>query len=183
MRSNVHTQVWETDQADPDKRLVSLGMVSCCFEGGMYLWIFFWSAALNNARSQAQNQGDLPFGMIFSCFMCAMMLGSILFNLAKQSHDMASASTILSTVTAVASCCFLTTILLKKEALIFWAFCLLEACVGAYFPSMAYLKGQVVEDGVRGQVYGRLRLPLNVFVVVAHSLSEEGKQRTRSFLF
>lgn len=40
---------------------------------------------------------------------------------------------------------------------------------------MAFLKGQIVEDGRRGKVYGMLRLPLNVFVVVAHSLAEEGE--------
>lgn len=50
-----------------------------------------------------------------------------------------------------------------------------EALVGAYFPSMAFLKGRVVDDGIRGKVYGILRLPLSIFVVVAHSLAEEGK--------
>ena len=44
-----------------------------------------------------------------------------------------------------------------------------------YFPCMAVLKGKVVGDEVRGRVYGMLRLPLNVFVVVGHSLAEEGK--------
>lgn len=144
----------------------------------MYLWIFFWSASLKNARSLAQGHDELPFGLIFSCFMCAMMLGSLLFNAAKTSHDLSSASSMLMTVTTVASCCFLLTIVLQKEKLIFWAFCLLEACVGAYFPSMALLKGQIVEDGVRGKVYGMLRLPLNIFVIVAHSLAEEGKLLT-----
>ena len=141
----------------------------------MYLWIFFWSAALNNARSLAQDGGDLPFGLIFSCFMCAMMLGSLLFNLVKSSHDLSSASSVLMTAITTTSCCFLLAIVLRREELIFWAFCMLEACVGAYFPSMAYLKGQIVEDGVRGKVYGMLRLPLNIFVVVAHSLAEEGE--------
>lgn len=147
----------------------------------MYLWIFFWSATLKSARSPAQAQDSIPFGLIFSCFMCAMMLGSLLFTLSAPSHDLASASSVLMTVITTASCCFLVTILLQREELIFWAFCVLEACVGAYFPSMAYLKGRVVEDGVRGKVYGMLRLPLNVFVVVAHSLAEEGESHGRLF--
>ena len=141
----------------------------------MYLWIFFWSAALTNARSHAQGGDDVPFGLIFSCFMCAMMLGSQLFNFVKPSHDLSSASSVLMTATTTTSCCFLLAIVLRREELMFWAFCMLEACVGAYFPSMAYLKGQIVEDGVRGKVYGMLRLPLNIFVVVAHSLAEEGE--------
>ena len=85
----------------------------------MYLWIFFWSAAINNARSQIQIQEDLSFGLIFSCFMCAMMLGSLVFNLTMPSHDVSSASSILMKVTTLASCCFLLTILLKKEMMIF----------------------------------------------------------------
>jgi MFS transporter, MFS domain-containing protein family, molybdate-anion transporter len=36
-----------------------------------------------------------------------------------------------------------------------------------YWPSVGYLKGRFVEDGVRARVYGMLRIPLNVFVVVA----------------
>ena len=55
-----------------------------------------------------------------------------------------------------------------------WVFCMLGASIGAYYPSMAYLKGQIVKDGVRGKVYGMLRLPLNVFVAVAHNPAEEG---------
>ena len=103
-----------------------------------------------------------------------MMTGSILFTLSA-SRDQHSASHILKTVIALASCCLLSIVLVREERIVFGAFCLIEACVGGYFPSMAYLKGKVVGDGVRGKVYGILRLPLNVFVVIAHSLAEEGK--------
>ena len=43
-----------------------------------------------------------------------------------------------------------------------------------YWPSVGYLKGRFVEDGVRARVYGCLRIPLNVFVVLALSLTREG---------
>lgn len=46
--------------------------------------------------------------------------------------------------------------------------------MGAYFPSMASLKGKLFQDGSRGRIYGILRLPLNLFVIAAHSLAEEG---------
>lgn len=48
--------------------------------------------------------------------------------------------------------------------------------MGMYWPSIGSLKGRVVEDGVRARVYGMLRVPLNVFVVVALSLIEEGEE-------
>ena len=46
-----------------------------------------------------------------------------------------------------------------------------------YFPSVGYLKGRIVDDGVRATVYGVLRIPLNVFVVVALALTKEGESR------
>jgi hypothetical protein len=44
-----------------------------------------------------------------------------------------------------------------------------------YWPSVGYLKGRFVEDGVRARVYGCLRIPLNVFVVVALGCVKEGE--------
>jgi MFS transporter, MFS domain-containing protein family, molybdate-anion transporter len=39
---------------------------------------------------------------------------------------------------------------------------------------MAYQKGKIVEDGVRANVYGLMRIPLNVFVVLVLSTTKEG---------
>ena len=47
--------------------------------------------------------------------------------------------------------------------------------MGMYWPSVGYLKGRFVEDGVRARVYGCLRIPLNVFVVLALGLVREGE--------
>lgn len=139
----------------------------------MYLFVFFWSAALLTIHSAADAINPLPFGIVFSCYMCAMMSGSIIFTLVPVSHD--KAHYILKTVLTSASICLLSSILLKNEALVFWAFCLFEGCVGAYFPSMASLKSKLIGDGSRGRFYGILRLPLNLFVIAAHSLAEEGE--------
>lgn len=46
--------------------------------------------------------------------------------------------------------------------------------MGIYYPSMAHQKGKVIDDGVRANIYGMLRIPLNIFVVVALSLTKEG---------
>lgn len=147
--------------------------MSTFFEGSMYLFIFFWSSALNSARASSGIKSSPPYGLIFSCFMCSMGLGSMLFTMTTP-VDMRTASQILTVASTLASCCLLATILFKAESLVFWAFCILEGCVGLYFPSMAYLKGKAIEDGSRGKIYSVLRLPLNAFVVVAHSLAEDG---------
>ena len=140
----------------------------------MYLFIFFWSPALKSARVATGNAELLPYGMIFASFMCMMMLGSILFSSVISAHDLQSSSQWLLMVVAVASSCLQIPVLAKTEGAIFWAFCMFEGCVGVYFPSMAYLKGKIVDDRIRAKVYSLLRLPLNIFVVVALSLTQEG---------
>lgn len=157
-----------------NKRILSLGLASCFFEGSMYLFIFFWSAALKSARARAGSTEELPFGLIFSSFMCSMMAGSAFFSLFTPRHTTQTTSFILTTAMLVVSCCFSLAVMIGSEPVLFWVLCLIEACIGAYFPSMSFLKSDVVDDGVRGRVYSILRFPLNVFVVVVHSLDQEG---------
>ncbi|KAI5251127.1 DUF791-domain-containing protein [Aureobasidium subglaciale] len=157
-----------------DPKIISIGLASCIFEGSMYMFVFFWSAALSTVHASIDLISPLPFGVVFSSYMCAMMIGSIIFTLIPPSSD--KAHYILKMVLTSASICFLSSVLIKSEALVFWAFCLFEVCVGAYFPSMASLKGKLIQDGSRGRIYGILRLPLNLFVIIAHSLAEEGDQ-------
>ena len=154
-----------------DGRILALGVTSCFFEGSMYLMIFFWStASLSNANA------DLPFGLIFSNFMCSMMGGSVVFSLFTSKHSRESAAFILMSVLLTASACLLAVTMVDDEYVLFWALCIFEVCVGAYFPSMSYLKSEIVDDGSRGRVYSILRFPLNIFVVVAQSLDKEGRQ-------
>ncbi|CRK40063.1 hypothetical protein BN1708_016769 [Verticillium longisporum] len=157
-----------------DKRIWGLGLTSTFFEGTMYLFVFFWSAALKSPRTKAGSDEELPFGLIFSSFMCAMMAGSALFSLATPTPTKESSSGMLMMTVLATSCCLSAAVLLENEQVLFWTLCVVEMCIGAYFPSMSYLKSEVVEDGVRGRVYSILRLPLNLFVVVAHSLDQEG---------
>ena len=140
----------------------------------MYLFVFFWTPALKATREIFSQPGDLPFGMIFACFMCSVMLGSLLFSALLSWTPGATPSRFLTPLFALASSMLLITVIRKDERLTFWSFCVFEACVGIYFPSIGYLKGKIIDDGVRARVYGMLRIPLNIFVVVALSLTKEG---------
>lgn len=154
---------------------MSLGLISCVFEGTMYLFIFFWSAALQSSRIAAGSTEDLPFGLIFSNFMCAMMAGSALVTrLIQRSNGLRGSADVLLIVVLLAACSLAMAAGLRREISVFWTFCLLEACIGAYLPAMASLKSELVEDNARGMIYSILRFPLNVFVVVGHSLDKEG---------
>jgi len=166
-----------------DGRTLALGVTSCFFEGSMYLMVFFWSAVLRSAHEAAPPPpagagagADLPFGLIFSSFMCAMLCGSLFFSLFARRHSRETAVFVLLADLLIASACLSAATVFADERLLFWALCVFEVCVGAYFPSMSYLKSEVVDDGVRGRVYSILRFPLNVFVVVAHSLDQEGER-------
>jgi len=144
----------------------------------MYLWIFFKFPALRLAHQLSGQGTDLPFGMIFAALMCAMMLGSLFFTWYSSlppGRGVVSPSTILTVALFVASNCFLIPTLVRNEAVTFWCFCVFEMCCGVYFPTMGNLKEKLVADGVRAKVYGVLRVPLNVFVVVGLVFTKDGK--------
>ncbi len=157
-----------------DKKILTIGLASCFFEGSMYLFVFFWTPALK--ATQKPNAPSLPLGMIFACFMGSVMLGSLMFNLLVSKYQFISHARFLTVVFATASSSLLVTVVVPSEVLTFWSFCIFEACVGIYFPCAGYLKGRIIEDGIRARVYGMLRIPLNIFVVVALSLVKEGPE-------
>ncbi|KAH8121257.1 hypothetical protein LI328DRAFT_172065 [Trichoderma asperelloides] len=156
-------------------QVAALVFASCCFEGAMYLFVFFWPAALKSARIKSGYQDDLPLGLIFSSFMCAMMAGSSISTTRNALFSNGITMDTLSFIFVIASAAFAVSTMLGHEHLLFWAFCVIEGCVGIYFPKMALIKSNVVDDSVRGGVYSTLRLPLNIFVVVVHSLDRDGK--------
>ncbi|OHW90691.1 major facilitator superfamily transporter [Colletotrichum incanum] len=131
-----------------------------------------WSPVLVSASSSPET---LPYGIIFASFMASTLLASLLYP--RLLALVSKPSRLLLSVLLAANAVFfaLGTGAPRAEQVTFWLFCLFEACVGLYFPSMGYLKGKVVDDGVRAQVYGVLRIPLNVFVVVSLTFSSDGQ--------
>ena len=160
------------------------------------------SATVRAATDSIGTETHIPFGVIFATFMAAMMLGSLLFShlssplLSSLSNTKTNAfsryikplytspSTLLTLAILLSSTSLLLPVLLKSESLTFWAFCIFEACIGVYYPSMGAQKGRIVDDGVRANIYGLLRIPLNVFVVMALTTTVEGDaHRDRVFVF
>jgi MFS transporter, MFS domain-containing protein family, molybdate-anion transporter len=160
------------------------------------------SATARAATDSIGTETHIPFGVIFATFMAAMMLGSLLFSHLSSPLSSSlsntktnafsryiktlytSPSTLLTLAILLSSTSLLLPVLLKSESLTFWAFCIFEACIGVYYPSMGAQKGRIVDDGVRANIYGLLRIPLNVFVVVALTTTVEGDaHRDRVFVF
>ncbi|KAI0261625.1 hypothetical protein BC834DRAFT_461545 [Gloeopeniophorella convolvens] len=65
---------WRIVAADPV--LLVLGLTQTIFEGSMYLFVFIWVPTL---QESSLAPSFLPLGYIFSAFMVAMMLGSLLY--------------------------------------------------------------------------------------------------------
>ncbi|KAK5662030.1 hypothetical protein OQA88_10142 [Cercophora sp. LCS_1] len=159
-------------------KVLSLGLASTIFEGSMYLFVFFWTPAL---RSVQTYQGSLPYGVIFASFMAATLASSLAFGVIT-SRKLLGYSTLLLAILGTSALSFLLSASPKSEQSAFWVFCLFEAAVGMYFPCMGSLKGQLVDDSVRAQVYGMLRVPLNVFVVVSLLITGGGGNFGRVFI-
>ncbi|EDU49331.1 major facilitator superfamily domain containing protein 5 [Pyrenophora tritici-repentis Pt-1C-BFP] len=159
-----------------DRNILILALVSGFFEGSLFLFIFFKFPALKLSHKLAgSTEEELPFGLIFAILMCSMMLGSLLYKHVSTSSSPMPAQKMLTGILAVSSACFFIPGHFRDERVTLWCFCIFELCCGIYYPAMGSLKSKLIEDGSRASIYGILRIPLNVFVVLALSTTKEGE--------
>ncbi|ORY62637.1 uncharacterized protein BCR38DRAFT_486899 [Pseudomassariella vexata] len=173
-KNNETTSMWSIIKRPV---IMALALAMTMFEGSMYLFVFFWVPAL---KSVQQSAGELPYGFIFASFMASVMAASLAFNLVMQRRLMRY-SRLLVLLLVVANFVFVKLSSPKTEQSTFWFFCLFEACVGLYFPCIGYLKGRMIEDGIRAKVYSLMRVPLNIFVVVSLIFARESGDFGRVF--
>jgi hypothetical protein len=95
-------------------------------------------------------------------------------NLSTSASSLPTKQVLIYTLIA-ASLCFLLPAHIREENVVLWCFCVFEVCCGIYYPAMGSLKSKLIEDGMRASVYTILRVPLNAFVVLALSMTQEGK--------
>ncbi|KAH7039627.1 uncharacterized protein B0I36DRAFT_343489 [Microdochium trichocladiopsis] len=168
-----------------DYKVWVLSFVSCCFEGTMFLLVFFWPSALQGAHDAALGDtvesDSLPHGVIQAAFMASMVLGAILFNTLTgstiQSKDRILEDTIVGryfgptslmcTALVVGSVSFLVAAFCRAELHMFGVFLALELCSGIFIPSMALHRSIIVSDKHRTGTYGIMKIPLFLFVVGA----------------
>ena len=86
-----------------DEQIFLLGAVQSLLESCMYIFVFLWTPVLDT--------GSTPLGMVFSCFMVCIMVGSALFSIL--SHRGFSEGNILKNCLIMISasmliCCFTT---------------------------------------------------------------------------
>ncbi|KAK6836611.1 hypothetical protein PG987_007106 [Apiospora arundinis] len=172
-------------------RVWVLSLVSCCFEGTIFLFMYYWPGALQDAHDHSNSSSpgtppdhQLPFGVIFASFMAIMVLGALLFDILMTRYGKWPAATdqtttgerlkkhlpvgLLTIALFLGGLSFLWVAFFGRHELsLLSAFLLLEACNGLYVPSMGYQRSQVVSDARRASVYGFMNIPLFVFVALA----------------
>jgi MFS family permease len=128
--------------------------IASLFESSMYIFVFFWSPSLS---------GEVPHGLVFTLFMIGVMLGS-----------MVKFPLFVSLILAFISH-FLVSMNSGDNSLILIYFVIFEISVGCYFPSIGYLKSQIVPEDSRAAVYSLFRVPLNFIVISTLLMNFEPK--------
>merc|ERR1719242_3007674 len=142
-----------------DSQVLLLGSCQSLLESCMYIFVFLWTPVLDT--------GNTPLGMVFSCFMVCIMVGSALFSILNnrgysEAHILKMCLMIMSASMAV--CC----VTARPGAtsvdtiISFLAFLLLEVAIGMYFPAISYLRSQVIPESHRANVMNWFRVPMNV---------------------
>ena len=124
----------------------------------MYLFVFLWVPSLQEASTTFPAIA-LPLGYIFASLMVSMMLGSLLYTaictLASGSYSDSSLTLhakLSGFVCAASGLALAVSVCSPEEATRFWAFCAFEACVGAYYPVQAMLRGTLIANEHRATV-------------------------------
>ncbi|KAF6171383.1 hypothetical protein GIB67_009524, partial [Kingdonia uniflora] len=157
-----------------DEKIALLGAIQSLFEGSMYTFVFLWTPALS------PNEEDIPHGFIFATFMLSSMLGSSIASrlLARSSPKVES---YMQIVFAISALTFLFPIITSltvapskvKGGSISFAgsiqllgFCVFEACVGLFWPSIMKMRSQYIPEESRSTIMNFFRIPLNIFVCI-----------------
>jgi MFS transporter, MFS domain-containing protein family, molybdate-anion transporter len=156
--------------------------VQALFEGAMYTFVFLWTPAL-------APQGEaIPHGFIFAMFMLSSMAGSAVaghfFNLGWKPEAY------MKWVFLAGGACMAVPVLFHAHMetddkartgreisgggmVQCLAFCVFEACIGLFWPSMMRMRAAHLPDELRATLINCFRIPLNLFVcVVLYNVSK-----------
>lgn len=149
--------------------LLCLGLIQSLFESVMYTFVFLWTPILEPLSP--------PLGIVFSCFMLCIMIGSSVHSLlvarnctAEYSlHNsclLALTAFILSAGAAGVACLY-PHYIVQCTIVTFIAFLLYEMAVGMYFPAIGYLRSQLIPEQYRASIANWYRVPMNIFTCMS----------------
>ncbi|THU73597.1 hypothetical protein C4D60_Mb04t24530 [Musa balbisiana] len=156
-----------------DEKIALLGAIQSLFEGSMYTVVFLWTPALS------PNDEDIPHGFIFATFMLSSMLGSSIAS-RLMTHATLKVESYMQIVFAISGFTMLLPIVsyflvapsAQGDSISFGGciqllgFCVFEACVGIFWPSIMKMRSQYIPEEARSTIMNFFRIPLNIFVCV-----------------
>ncbi|KAJ8513264.1 hypothetical protein OPV22_003698 [Ensete ventricosum] len=157
-----------------DEIIALLGAIQSLFEGSMYTFVFLWTPALS------PNDEDIPHGFIFATLMLSSMLGSSIASrlMARSALKVEFYMQIVFAVSAftlllpLISNFFVAPSAVKGGSISFsgcvqlLGFCVFEACIGIFWPSMMKMRSQYIPEESRSTIMNFFRIPLNIFVCI-----------------
>ncbi|CAL9088889.1 unnamed protein product [Musa textilis] len=157
-----------------DEIIALLGAIQSLFEGSMYTFVFLWTPALS------PNDEDIPHGFIFATLMLSSMLGSSIASrlMARSTLRVEFYMQIVFAVSAftlllpLISNFFVAPSTVKGGSISFsccvqlLGFCVFEACIGIFWPSMMKMRSQYIPEESRSTIMNFFRIPLNIFVCI-----------------
>ncbi|CAG0885777.1 unnamed protein product [Darwinula stevensoni] len=146
-----------------EEKILLLGFVQSIFESVMYIFVFLWTPTLDVYSTL------LPLGIIFSCFMVCIMIGSSLYELIVSTGKYTSEHTLTWCLIMSGVSMFISFIFAKEteeNTMLFIiplvGFLILEVAVGMYYPGIGFLRSQEVPEAYRAAIMNWFRVPLNV---------------------
>ena len=142
-----------------DRNILLLGCIQTAVESCMYIFVFLWTPTLTPVNP--------PLGMVFACFMVAIMIGSSLFSVLQEKGYKAPEILLMVLITicaAMATCAWVAGpyASMTHIQISFGSFLILEVAIGMYFPAMSYAKSQVIPESHRAGVMNWFRVPMNL---------------------
>lgn len=117
------------------------------------VFVFLWVPMLQAVSDPAET---LPFGIIFSAFMIAMMLGSLVYSSVISSNTSGRPRLLHAKICGLL--CLVAALGLAIAARVeeprwrFYCFCLFEATVGLYWPTLGTMRGEMIPEDCRATV-------------------------------
>lgn len=157
-----------------DRKVLLLGIIQPLFEASMYTFVFMWTPAIS------PNDEPIPHGVIFAVFMLASMVGSSIAGKLLSDDKVPVESYMQYVFVVAAMSLFVPSIIshtsLSEQAadsegllsftgqIVVFAFCVFEACVGLFWPSIMKMRSAYVPEESRATIINIFRIPLNLFV-------------------
>lgn len=147
-----------------DRKILLLGATQALFEGGMYVFVFIWTPALNSGMHAKETIPEGISGWIFASFMVCVAIGSRMFQHFLKERFPVEMS-LLYTV-GVAAIALAVPIIVTDHLLRFIGFLLFEICVGIFWPSIGLMRSRLIPEEFRSTLMTLFRVPLNLIVLV-----------------